>query len=88
MGRWRPKSFQYDGCKDMHCHNCGRYLEFDSRLTDKKSVFKKCSDCKAITPIHPPRRIVLGSKRYIAFGDYLPDRNPLECTLTADYTES
>lgn len=83
---WKPKTFQHDGLKDMHCRNCGAYLWHDSRLSDDKLVIKNC-ECGTRNAIHPPRKAMAGDRRVIIFGDSAARRDPMECTFTADYTE-
>lgn len=87
MSKWQPKTFKDDGCKDMHCINCGRYLNFDSKLSDQKLILKKCKDCGTSNPIFPPRKIKIQGKQVILFRDSAYNRNPLQSTFTADYTE-
>lgn len=87
MGKWKPKTFKEDGCKDIHCYNCGNYLGHDSRLTDNKIYKKKCKECKTTNIVHPPRKAVIEGNPVILFRDYMDGRNPMECTFTADQTQ-
>ena len=84
MGKWKPKTFQHDNMKDIHCRNCGRYLNYSSRLMDNKMVQRKCKDCNTMNPIFPPRKAVVDGNPVILFGDSAPNRDPMECTFTAD----
>ncbi len=84
--KWRPKTFKYDDCKDMHCSNCGTYLKYNSRLIDIKVKRKKCPECKTVNVIHPPRKAEVDNKKVILFRDSMVGKDPMECTYTADNT--
>lgn len=87
MGRWKPKTFQIDNCKDTHCCNCGAFLDHDSRLTDNKIFIKKCKECKTTNVVHPPKKAVIDGNPVILFRDCANGRDPMECTFTADQTQ-
>lgn len=83
MSKWKLKTFKEDNCKDMHCTNCGRYLNYDSRLYDKKMKRIVCTDCGTHNVIFPPRRDVIDNKPVMLFRDAAPGRDPLDCTFTS-----
>jgi DNA-directed RNA polymerase subunit RPC12/RpoP len=86
MGKWKPRTFEHDGCKDIHCSNCGRYLKHDSRIIDIKERRIECPDCGTSNIIYPPRKAKIEDKDVILFKDSKIGRDPMECTFTADKT--